>query len=225
MWNASYASPQRSPGVAIGTLSLFFFLLRQPLSDVWWLPTNRHRLHTNRHRLHTNRHRLHTNRHRLPTNRHRLPTGRHHRAYWTLRVFFFLLLWQPLTQPLVGWIVGRRTLEASSIDVSFAPPLIVAHGYNLGNFHWVLHLLIAPTREYLCLKFDPLFDRPQIVGANHEELAVVDLFAEREGIQPQQRKKWAKILHTSVPLHMQLHPCIPPSSGRLMVSVAIRHVS
>ena len=116
----------------------FFFLLRQPLSDVWWLPTNRHRLptnrhrlptnrhqlptnrhqlhtnrhrlptnrhglptnrhrlhtnrhrlHTNRHRLHTNRHRLHTNRHRLPTNRHQLPTGRHHRAYWTLRVFFF----------------------------------------------------------------------------------------------------------------------------------------
>ena len=62
----------------------FFFLLRQPLSDVWWLPTNRHRLptnrhrlHTNRHRLHTNRHRLHTNRHRLHTNRHRLPTNRH----------------------------------------------------------------------------------------------------------------------------------------------------
>ena len=47
-------------GVAIRTLSLFFFLLRQPLSDVWWLPTNRHRLPTNRHRLPTNR--LHTNR-------------------------------------------------------------------------------------------------------------------------------------------------------------------
>ena len=74
----------------------FFFLLRQPLSDVWWLPTNRHRLPTNRHRLHTNRHQLHTNRHRLPTNRHQLPTGRHHRAYWTLRVFFYILLWQPL---------------------------------------------------------------------------------------------------------------------------------
>ena len=48
-------------GVAIRTLSLFFFLLRQPLSDVCWLPTNRHRLPTNRHRLPTNRHRLHTN--------------------------------------------------------------------------------------------------------------------------------------------------------------------
>ena len=105
----------------------FFFLLRQPLSDVWWLPTNRHRLPTNRHWLHTNhhrlptnrhrlptnrhrlptnrhrlptnrhrlptnRHRLPTNRHRLPTNRHQLPTGRHHRAYWTLRVFFFYII-------------------------------------------------------------------------------------------------------------------------------------
>ena len=58
-------------GVAIRTLSLFFlFLLRQPFSDVWWVPTNRHRLPTNRHRLHTNCHRLHTNRHQLPTNRH-----------------------------------------------------------------------------------------------------------------------------------------------------------
>ena len=68
---------QHQPGVAIRTLSLFFFLLRQPLSDVWWLPTNRHRLPTNRHRLHTNRHRLPTNRHRLPTNRHRLHTNLH----------------------------------------------------------------------------------------------------------------------------------------------------
>ena len=66
----------------------FFFLLRQPLSEVWWLPTNRHRLPTNRHRL--------------PTNRHRLPTNRHHRAYWTLRVFFFFLLWQPLILSQLG---------------------------------------------------------------------------------------------------------------------------
>ena len=106
-------------GVAIRTLSLFFFfLLRQPLSDVWWLPTNRHRLptnrhrlptnrhrlHTNRHRLHTNRHRLHTNRHRLHTNRHQLPTGRHHRAYWTLRVFFiFFIMATPGLQTPIFW--------------------------------------------------------------------------------------------------------------------------
>ena len=99
-----------------------------------------------------------------------------------------------LRQHLVGsW--ADRTLEASSIDMSFAPPLIVAHVDNLGNLHWLLRLLlIAPTREYLCLRFDPFSDPPHIVGANQEELAVVDLIAEREGIQPQQRKKWAKIL-------------------------------
>ena len=73
-----------STGGAIRTLTLFcfFFLLWHPLSDVSWLPTNRHWLPTNRHRLPTNRH-------RLPTNRHRLPTGHHRRACWTLRVFFF----------------------------------------------------------------------------------------------------------------------------------------
>ena len=55
-------------------------------------------------------------------------------------------------QQLVGsW--ADCTLEASSIAMSFAPPLIVAHVYNLGNFHWVLRLLlIAPTRNFLCLK-------------------------------------------------------------------------
>ena len=112
-----------TPGGAIRTLTPLFFLLWHPLSDVWWLPTNRHRLptnrhrlptnrhrlptnrhrlhtnchrlHTNCHRLHTNRHRLHTNCHRLPTNRHRLPTGRHRRAYWTLRVFFFFIMAPP----------------------------------------------------------------------------------------------------------------------------------
>ena len=90
---------------------------------------------------------------------------------------------------------AERTLQASSIDISFAPPLIVAQVYNLSTWHWVLHLLlIAPTREYLCLKFDPVCDRPHIVGANQEELAVVYLIAEREGVEPQQRKKWSKIL-------------------------------
>ena len=80
---------------------------------------------------------------------------------------------------------AERTLQASSIDMSFAPPLIVAQVYNLSNWHWVLCLmLIAPTCEYLCLKFDPVCDGPHIVGANQEELAVVDLSAEREGVEP-----------------------------------------
>ena len=54
-------------------------------------------------------------------------------------------------------------------------------------------LLTALNREHLCLEF-PLCERPHIVGANQEELVVVNLIAEREGIQPQQRKKGAKIL-------------------------------
>ena len=81
---------------------------------------------------------------------------------------------------------AAHSLQASSIDMSFAPPLIVAQVYNLSNSHWVLRLLlIAPTCEYLCVKFDPMCDRPHIVGANQEELAVVDLIAEREGVEPQ----------------------------------------
>ena len=59
---------------------------------------------------------------------------------------------------LVGSWAGR-TLDASSIDMFFAPSLIAAQVYNLDNSHWVLCLFfIAPTREYLCFKFDPLFD-------------------------------------------------------------------
>ena len=40
----------------------------------------------------------------------------------------------------------------------------------------------------VCLKFDPLYDQPHIVGANKEELVVLDSIAKCEGIQPQQRK-------------------------------------
>ena len=51
--------------------------------------------------------------------------------------------------------------------------------------------VVYPTRKYLCFKSDSMCD---IVEANQEELAVVDLIAEREGVEPQQRKKWSKIL-------------------------------
>ena len=102
---------------------------------------------------------------------------------------------------------ARSTLERASIDISFAPPLIVAQVYNLGNSHWVLRLLlIAPTREYLCLKFDPLLDKPHNVGANKEELAVVDKLADREGIQPQQRRKWATFLYAFGSLAFAIAP-------------------
>ena len=53
------------------------------------------------------------------------------------------------------------------------------------------------------------------IVANKEELAAVDLIAKREGIQPQQRKTWAKIWVLLAPLDLQLHPCIQPSSGRM----------
>ena len=101
----------------------------------------------------------------------------------------------------------ERTLQVWPIDMFFAPPLIVAQVYNLSNSHWVLHLLlIAPTREYLCLKFDPMCDRPHIVGPNQEELAVVDLIAEREGVEPQQRKRWSKILDAFGALEFAIAP-------------------
>ena len=67
-------------------------------------------------------------------------------------------------------------------------------------------LLIAPTREYLCLKFDPMCDRPHIVGANEEESVVVDLIAEREGVEPQQRKRWSKILDAFSALAFAIAP-------------------
>ena len=51
------------------------------------------------------------------------------------------------------------------------------------------------------------------------------LTAEQEGIQAQQRKKWASFWMLLEPLHLLLHHSIPLSSGRLMVSVAIQHVS
>ena len=98
---------------------------------------------------------------------------------------------------LVEWW-AHCTLEAVSIDMSFAPPLIVAQVYKLGKFYWVFYLpLIVPTREYLYLKFDPLCERPHIVWANKEELVVVDFIAEREGVQPQQWKKWAHFFDRS----------------------------
>ena len=36
-----------------------------------------------------------------------------------------------------------RTLEATSIDMVYAPPLLAAQIYNVRNEHWVLRLLLA----------------------------------------------------------------------------------
>ena len=60
---------------------------------------------------------------------------------------------------------AHRTLEAASIDMDYAPPLLAAQVYDIRNTHWVLRLLlVSPTRTFLCLLFDPLCNRPYRVG-------------------------------------------------------------
>ena len=77
----------------------------------------------------------------------------------------------------------------------YAPPLLVAQIYNKRNEHGVLRwLLVSPTRPFVCLVFDVLFNKPYITGANTEELATVNLIAEREGIEARARKRWDKFL-------------------------------
>ena len=88
-----------------------------------------------------------------------------------------------------------RTLKAASIDMIYAPPLLVAQIYNKRNSHWVLRLLlVSPTRTFLCLVFDPLCNKPYIADANTEELAIVNLIAEQEGIEARAQKRWDKFL-------------------------------
>ena len=79
--------------------------------------------------------------------------------------------------------------------MDYAPPLLAAQVYNVRNTHWVFCLLlVSPTRTFLCLVFDLLPNRPHIIGANTEELAIVNLIAEQEGIEPRPQKKWDRFL-------------------------------
>ena len=88
-----------------------------------------------------------------------------------------------------------RTLKAASIDMIYAPPLLAAEIHNLRNQHLVLRLLlVSPTHTLLCLVLDPLYNKPCIVGANTEELAMVNLIAEREGIDARPQKRWDTFL-------------------------------
>ena len=58
--------------------------------------------------------------------------------------------------------------------------------------HWVLRLLlVSPTCTFLCLMFDPMCNKPYIVGANTQDLAIVNLIAKEEGIE---KKKWNRFL-------------------------------
>ena len=90
---------------------------------------------------------------------------------------------------------AHRILETASIDMDYAPPLLAAQIYDVCNQHWVLRLLlVSPTCTFLCLVFDPLSNTPYIVGAGTQELAIVNLIAEQEGIVPTPQKKWDKFL-------------------------------
>ena len=64
--------------------------------------------------------------------------------------------------------------------MDYAPPLLAAQVYIVLNQHSVQRLLlVSPTHGFLCLMFDPLPKRPYIVGANTEQLAIVN-----PGIEP-----------------------------------------
>ena len=80
----------------------------------------------------------------------------------------------------------------------------------------LLLLLVTLAVECLCLVFDPLSSKSHIVGANMEELAIMELIAEQEGIQPRQPKKWDVfflVLLAVLPLLLQ--PSTPPSNSRM----------
>ena len=71
-------------------------------------------------------------------------------------------------------------------------PLLAAQVSNVHNPHWVLRsLLVSRTRTLLCLVFNPLSNRLYILGANIEELPIVNLLAEHEA---RLQKKWDRFL-------------------------------
>ena len=94
----------------------------------------------------------------------------------------------------------------------YAPPLLVAQIYNKRNSHWVLRLLlVSPTRTFLCLVFDPLCYKPYIAGANTEELAIVNLIAEQEGIKARAQKRLDKFWGEFGSVAFAMAPSTPPS--------------
>ena len=59
------------------------------------------------------------------------------------------------------WLNHGCTALYKRCPVMWPPPLIVLQVYNLGNS-------VASTSEFLSLKFNPVYDKPHIVGANME---------------------------------------------------------
>ena len=139
-------------------------------------------------------------------------------------------LWNGSSVPLGRRLVlaeswALRTLKAASIDIVSAPPLLAAQIYNSHNEHWVLRLLlVSPKRTFLCLVFDPLCNKPYMAGANTEELAIVNLIAEREGFEPRPQKRcdrflgeFGSVAFAIAPLYSFLHqePSCLPSDATL----------
>ena len=145
-------------------------------------------------------------------------------ADWDVMVVAWVVrdsLWNVSTLPLGRRLVlaeswALRTLTAASIDMIYAPPLLVAQIYNKRNSHWVLRLLlVSPTRTFLCLVFDPVCNKPYIAGANTEELAIVNLIAEQEGIEARPQKRWDKFLGEFGSVAFAIAPLLHlPTSGR-----------
>ena len=75
------------------------------------------------------------------------------------------------------------------------PPRLRCKYITFLNEHWVHRLLlVSPTRTFLFLVFDPLCNKTYIAGANTEELTIVNLIAEREGIEARPHKRWDTFL-------------------------------
>ena len=123
------------------------------------------------------------------------------------QLFVECLIRECTTPQTDGYSLGRAHFASVIHRYVFCPTLILTQVYKRSNQHWVLRLLlIAQTRQYLCLNFDQMCDRPHIVGANQEELALVDLIGEREDVGPQQRKRWSKFLDAFSALAFAIAP-------------------
>ena len=104
------------------------------------------------------------------------------------------------------------------MDMVYAPPLLAPQVYNVCDTHWLLCLLLVfLAHTFLCLVFDPLCNEPYIVGANTEEMAIVNLITEQEGIEPRAQKKWDGFLGPIGSVGFAIAPSTPPSQVKRTV--------
>lgn len=76
---------------------------------------------------------------------------------------------------------AAQTLDIAGL--SHGQELVVGQLYHNGRGHWVLRLIFVSTeRESLCLLYDPLQRNPKRVKLLVSEVPILQLIAEREGI-------------------------------------------